>query len=310
MNLIDKIKLIIIGREGYLKLVKKRHNDEILAFERMLDKLYNEGNIEEYFDFIKKTCLNENITNAEEERIEKGLNELKKYSNKIKEFNDFIKYLAVFSKIKYEEKNKEDDEDYENNGNDENNKAMICLFEKFYKLFKKKEINLDLNDNINLYEAIKINDIGKIYERQYEFSNEIPNDFYDNEEIEHIVYKFLTENNYKDKLISILIKHYSNPAIFFNEDFVKTAVLFNYYYLVYKVLNNKIYKINENKENEDNEEEENEEEEKEEKPKRIYHIRKTILIIIFLLILLMSGTIAQHIAILIGIYYAIKGMLK
>jgi len=92
-------------------------------------------------------------------------------------------------------------------------------------------------------------------------------------------------------------------------------VLFNSYYLIYKVLNTKKYQNElsniENKELNEKLNEEERKQEKEEKPKRHYHIRKTILIILFLLaLLLFGGYYGQVLAVLIGIYYALKGMLK
>ena len=300
---LTKIKKFIIGKDAYLKSVKTKYKEEILAFERMQNKLYNED-VAEYLNFIKEKCLEGLIiSNAEEERIEKGLNEIKKASKEIKEYNDFIKYLAVFSKVEFE---------------DEETEPMLNLFKIFYKVFKNKEIDLELyKDNLQYYESIKEEEIIEFYEKALDFTNkELPKDFYDDEEAEHIVFKILTEKKYDEReeykkiLFSKMLKYYSNPSIIFNAGFISRALLFNSYYLIYKVLSTKKYQDELSElENKELAKELNEEE-KETKPERHYHIRKTILIILFLLFLSLFGTAGKILAFLILLYYALKGMLR
>jgi len=306
---ITKIKKFILGKDAYLKSVKKEHNEEILAFERMQDKLYNED-IKDYLDFIKEKCLEGwEVSSAEEEKVNEGIKAIKKASKEIKGYNDFIKYLAVFSKVVFEE---------------EETEPMLYFFKLFYKLFKNKEIDLKLyKENLQYYDSISDVAFGNIYQKTLENLNEkeLPTDFYDDEEVEQIIFKILTEEDYEERqeykkmLFSKLLKYYSNPSIIFNTDFVSRALLFNSYYLIYKVLNTKKYQNElsniENKELNEKLNEEERKQEKEEKPKRHYHIRKTILIILFLLaLLLFGGYYGQVLAVLIGIYYALKGMLK
>jgi len=305
---ITKIKKFIIGKDAYLKSVKKEYNEETLAFERMQDKLYNED-IKDYLDFIKEKCLEGwEVSSAEEEKVNEGIKAIKKASKEIKGYNDFIKYLAVFSKVDFE---------------DEKTEAMLYFFKIFYKLFKNKEIDLELyKENLHYYDSISDVAISDIYQKTLEnvSEKELPTDFYDDEEVEQVVFKILTEKDYDEReeykkmLFSKLLKYYSNPSIIFNADFISRAVLFNSYYLIYKVLNTKKYQEElSNIENKELNEELNEEErkqEKEEKPKRHYHIRKTIAIILFLLFLLLFGIYGQALALLILIYYALKGMLK
>jgi len=306
---ITKIKKFILGKDAYLKSVKTKYKEDILAFERMQNKLYNED-VAEYLDFIKEKCFEGMIiSEAEEERIEKGLNEIKKASKEIKEYNNFIKYLALFSKVDFD---------------DENTLAMLELFKLFYKLFKNKEIDLEFyKETLQYYESIKEEEIKEFYETALEdfTEKELPKDFYDDEEVEQIAFKILTEKKYDEReeykkmLFSKLLNYYSNPSIIFNADFISRALLFNSYYLIYKVLNTKKYQEKlSNIENKELNEELNEEErkqKKEEKPKRHYHIRKTILIILLLLaLLLFGGNYGQALAVLIGLYYALKGMLK
>jgi len=305
---ITKIKKFIIGKDAYLKSVKTKYKEEILAFERMQNKLYNED-VAEYLEFVKEKCLEGwEISGAEEERIEKGLNEIKKASKEIKEYNDFIKYLAVFSKVDFE---------------DEKTEPMLYFFKIFYKLFKNKEIDLELyKENLQYYESINEKEIKEFYREALESISikELPKDFYDDEEAEHIAFKILTEEKYDERqeykklLFSKLLKHYSNPSIIFNADFISRALLFNSYYLIYKVLNTKKYQDElskiENKELSKELNEKRKKAKKEAKPKRHYHIAKTILIILFLLFLLLFGKYGQILAFLIVLYYAFKGMLK
>jgi len=306
---ITKIKKFIIGKDAYLKSVKKEHNEETLAFERMQDKLYNED-IQIYLDFIKEKCLEGWRTdNIDEAKVNEGIKTIKKASKEIKGYNDFIKYLAVFSKVDFE---------------DEKTEPMLYFFKIFYKLFKNKEIDLELyKENLQYYESISDVAISDIYQKTLEnlSEKELPTDFYDDEEVEQIIFKILTEEDYEERqeykkmLFSKLLTYYSNPSIIFNTDFISRAVLFNSYYLIYKVLNTKKYQEKlSNIENKELNEELNEEErkqKKEEKPKRHYHIRKTILIILLLLaLLLFGGNYGQALAVLIGLYYALKGMLK
>jgi len=305
---ITKIKNFIIGKDAYLKSVKTKYKEEILAFERLQDKLYNDE-IKEYLDFIKEKCIEVwGISDAEEERIEKELNEIKKASKEIKEYNDFIKYLAVFSKVDFE---------------DEKTEPMLYFFKIFYKLFKNKEIDLELyKENLQYYESINEKEIKEFYKTALESISikELPKDFYDDEEAEHIAFKILTEKNYEERqeykkmLFSKLLKHYSNPSIIFNADFISRAVLFNSYYLIYKVLNTKKYQDElskiENKELSKELNEKRKKAKKEAKPKRHYHIAKTILILLFLAFLLLFGTAGKILALLIVLYYALKEMLK
>jgi len=305
---ITKIKKFIIGKDAYLKSVKTKYKEEILAFERMQDKLYNEET-KGYLNFIKKECIEGwKISETENKRIDERINEIKKTSKEIKDYNDFIKYLAVFSKVDFE---------------DEETEPMLYFFKVFYKLFKNKELDLELyKENMQYYESINDVAISDIYQKTLEnlTEKELPKDFYDDEEIEQIVFKFLTEKDYEERqeykkmLFSKLLNYYSNPSIIFNADFISRAVLFNSYYLIYKVLNTKKYQDElsklENKEINKKMNDEEKKTKKEEKPKRHYHIRKTILIILFLLFLLLfGGTYGQALAVLIALYYALKGML-
>jgi len=296
-----------MGKDAYLKSVKIK--EEILAFERMQDKLYNEDDIKEYLEFIKDKCLEGMIISEDEEtRIEKGLNEIKKASKEIKGYNDFIKYLAVFSKVDFE---------------DEKTEAMLYLFKLFYKLFKNNEIDLELyEEKEQYYENIKEEEIKEFYEVTPEdfHKQELPTDFYDDEEAEHIMFKFLTEKNhderkeYKKMLFLKLLKYYSYPPIIYNAKIIERAMLFNSYYLIYKVLNTKKYQDElskiENKELNKKMKEEKRKQKKEAKPKRHYHIAKTLLILLFLAFLLLFGTAGKILAFLILLYYALKGMLK
>jgi len=305
---ITKIKKFIFGKDAYLKSVKTKYKEDILAFERLQDKLYNDE-IKEYLEFIKEKCIRWwDISDAENERIEEGLNEIKKASKEIKEYNDFIKYLAVFSKVHFE---------------DEKTEPILYLFKLFYKLFKNKEIDLKFYEEIlQYYESINEEEIKEFYETALEdFSiKEVPKDFYDDEEAEHIAFKILTEKNdeerqeYKKLLFSKLLKHYSNPSIIFNADFISRALLFNSYYLIYKGLNTKKYQDElsklENKELSKELNEKRKKAKKEAKPKSHYHIAKTILILLFLAFLLLFGTAGKVLALLIVLYYALKGMLK
>ena len=305
---ITKIKKFIFGKDAYLKSLKTKYKEEVLAFERLQDKLYNDE-IKEYLEFIKEKCIEGlRISDAEKERIEKGLNEIKKASKEIKEYNDFIKYLALFSKVDFE---------------DEKTEPVLYLFKLFYKLFKNKEIDLELyKENLQYYESINEEEIKEFYREALEdFSiKELPKDFYDDEEAEHVVFKILTEKNYEERqeykklLFSKLLKHYSNPSIIFNADFISRALLFNSYYLIYKVLNTKKYQDElskiENKELSKELNEKRKKAKKEAKLKRHYHIAKTILILLFLAFLLSFGIAGKVLALLIVLYYALKGMLK
>jgi hypothetical protein len=305
---ITKIKKFIIGKDAYLKSVKTKYKEEILAFERMQDKLYNEET-KGYLNFIKKECIEGwKISETENKRIDERINEIKKTSKEIKDYNDFIKYLAVFSKVDFE---------------DEETEPMLYFFKVFYKLFKNKELDLELyKENMQYYESINDVAISDIYQKTLEnlTEKELPKDFYDDEEAEHIIFKILTEKDYDEReeykkmLLSKLLKYYSNPSIIYNTDFISRAVLLNYYYLIYKVLNTKKYQDElsklDNKELNKKMNDEEKKTKKEEKPKRHYHIRKTILIILFLLFLLLfGGTYGQALAVLIALYYALKGML-
>jgi len=305
---ITKIKKFIIGKDAYLKSVKTKYKEEILAFERMQDKLYNEET-KGYLNFIKKECIEGwKISETENKRIDERINEIKKTSKEIKDYNDFIKYLAVFSKVDFE---------------DEETEPMLYFFKVFYKLFKNKELDLELyKENMQYYESINDVAISDIYQKTLEnlTEKELPKDFYDDEEAEHIIFKILTEKDYDEReeykkmLLSKLLKYYSNPSIIYNTDFISRAVLFNSYYLIYKVLNTKKYQDElsklDNKELNKKMNDEEKKTKKEEKPKRHYHIRKTILIILFLLFLLLfGGTYGQALAVLIALYYALKGML-
>ena len=304
---ITKIKKFIIGKDAYLKSLKSKYKEETLTFERIQDTLYNENDIQEYLEFIKEKCIKWwEISEKENKRIDEGLNEIKKASKEIKEYNDFIKYLAVFSKVDFE---------------DEETEPMLYLFKIFYKLFKNEEIDLELyKENLQYYESVKEKEIKEFYEGKLDlFKQELPKDFYDDEEVEQIVFKILTEKNYDEReeykkmLFSKLLKHYSNPSIIFNDKFVERAMIFNSYYLIYKVLNTKKYQDElseiENKElvKELNKKRE---EEKKAKPEKHYHIRKTILIILFLLLLSIFGIAGKIVAFLILLYYALKGMLR
>jgi len=307
MNLIKKIKILVIGKDAYLKSLEKKYKEDIRKFEQLQTKLYNE-NMKNYVEFIKKKCLDKNITDAEKERLENIIKEIRQSVRKINEYNNFVKYLTIFSKIQFEK---------------ENSGTKLNLFRIFYKSYKDKEIsNLIYKDSV-LYDQIDEMDIEDAYDNiKYEiddFKKEIPTDFYDNNEIEEMIYNFLFEKNIdykfedKDKIISILIKHYSNPLIFFDADFIERAVLLNYYYLVYKITISSKYKIDKSNviiDFEDEEENEDSEDEEKEGGKTKYNIRKAIYIILFLLFLLLFGKYGQDFAFLILIYYAIKGMIK
>jgi len=302
--------------------LKRKYRSEILAFERIRDTLYHEDDIEDYLNFIKEKCIDYEFSEEEKEKLNEIIKEIKKISKEIKGYNEFIKYLALFSKVDFD---------------DEKPEQTLHLFEIFYKLFKDKEMSLLKNtydEKKVYYEAIDRDDILEFYQNSFKFVNEknkLPEDFYDDEEAEHIVFKILTEKNYdeieeyKNILLSKILKHYSNPSIFFNYNFIRVAVLFNYYYIIYKILNSKTYKnelsnyktyssvwdrmlFREKKHNEYEEEEE--EENKKLRLKTHYHIAKTILIILFLLFLLAFGIAGKILALLILLYYALKGMLK
>jgi len=306
MNLIKKIKILAIGKDAYLKSLKNEYKEDIRKFEQLQTNLYDK-NIKNYTDFIKKKCLDKNITDAEKERLEKIIKEIRQSVKKINDYNNFIKYLTIFSKIHFEK---------------ENPYTKLNLFNIFYKAYKDKEIEKSIYKDIVLYNQINEIDISDIYDNiKYEidnFNKELPNDFYDSDDIEEMIYNFLTEKNLdykyedKNKIISILIKYYSNPMIFFDADFIERAVLFNYYYLIYKITNSSKYKIDKSNitiDFKDDEDEDSEYEEKEGK-KTKYNIRKAIYIILFLLFLLLFGKYGQDFAFLILLYYAIKGMIK
>jgi len=307
MNLIRKIKILAIGKDAYLKSLEKKYKEDIRKFEQLQAKLYDE-NMKNYTEFIKKKCLDRNITEAEKERLEKIIKEIRQSVKKINEYNNFIKHLTIFSKIQFEKENPD---------------TKLNLFKIFYNTYKDKEIDLAVYKNFALYNQIDEMDIADVYDNiKYEiddFRKELPTDFYDSDEIENMIYNFLIEKNIdykfedKDKIISILIKHYSSPLIFFDVDFIERAVLFNYYYLIYKITNLSKYKIDNSNvtiDFEDKEESEDSEDEEKEGEKTKYNIRKAIYIILFLLFLLLFGKYGQDFAFLILLYYAIKGMIK
>jgi len=307
MNLIKKIKILAIGKDACLKSLKNEYKEDIIKFEQLQTKLYYE-NMKNYTDFIKKKCLDKNITDAEKERLEKIIKEIRQSVKKINDYNNFMKYLTIFSKMHFEK---------------ENPYTKLNLFNIFYKIYKDNEIEKSIYKDIVLYNQINEIDISDVYDNiKYEidnFNKELPSDFYDNDEIEEMIYNFLTEKNadykYDDKIkiISNLIKYYSNPMIFFDADFIERAVLFNYYYLIYKITNSSKYKIDKSNvkiDFEDEEENEDSEDEEKEVKKTKYNIRKAIYIILFLLFLLLFGNYGQDFAFLILLYYAIKGMIK
>jgi len=303
-----------------MNIIDREKSEKKFAFQNMQDELYNKDDTKEHLNFIKDEC-NEvwSTSEAEKEKIDEAIKSLKSTSKEIKGYNDFVKYLAVFSKLDLKDAIR----------------PMLKLFKIFYKTFEEKEIDLDVDEeNIDQYKEIDSKAVVDFYEKtskklDKKNEQELPIDFYDNEEIEQIVFAFLTEEKskddkeeYKKMMLSKIIKHYSNPAIFYNEDVLVRAVLFNYYYLVYKVIHSEAYKNEVAKNSEKNIKEYNKYEEKErkqekkekkEKEKELnskYHIVKTILIILFLLFLSIFGTAGKILALLILLYYGIKGMLR
>ena len=299
-----------------MNITDREKGEKKFAFQNMQDELYNKDEIKEHLDFIKDECIEGWTSEAEKERIDEAIKSIKNASKEIKGYNDFVKYLAVFSKVDLKD-----------------TEAILNLFKIFYKTFKGKELDLKLDEeNLKYYEGIDSGAVVEFYKKTYEklsgkTEKELPTDFYDDKEIEQIVFTLLIEKNsneeieeYKKMILSKIIQYYSHPAIFYNEDVLTRAVLFNYYYLVCKVLNSEAYK-NEvskrkekiRKENKKYEENERKQEKKEKKEKELnskYHIKKTILILLFLAFLLLFGTAGKILAVLILLYYGIKGMLR
>jgi len=305
-----------------MNLIDREKSEKKIAFQNMQDELYNKNDIKEHLDFIKDECIDGWSSEAEKEKIDEAIETIKNASKEIKGYNDFVKYLAVFSKVDVK---------------DNEIRPMLNLFKTFYKTFKGKEIDLDADEkNLNYYKGIDSKAVVEFYEKTSKklgekSEKELPKDFYDNEEIEQIVFVFLTgkksedeKEEYKKMILSKIMQHYSHPAIFYNKDVLARVVLFNYYYLVYKFLNSEAYKKKVAKIEEENKkyykkEKENErkqeqkgkkQKEKEKELNSKYHIVKTILILLFLAFLLLFGTAGKILALLILLYYGIKGMLK
>jgi len=301
-----------------MNIISREKSEKKIAFQNMQDELCNKDEIKEHLDFIKDECIEGWTSEAEKERIDEAIKSIKNASKEIKGYNDFVKYLAVFSKVDLKD-----------------TEAMLNLFKIFYKTFKGKELDLKVDEeNLNYYEGIDSEAVVEFYEKtskklSEKTEKELPTDFYDDKEIEQIVFTLLIEKNsneeieeYKKMILSKIIQYYSHPAIFYNEDVLTRAVLFNYYYLVYKVLNSEAYKKEVSKREEKIRKENKKYEEKERKQKKKvkkekgkelnskYHIKKTILILLFLAFLLLFGTAGKIIAFLILLYYALKGMLR
>jgi len=295
-----------------MNIISREKSEKKFAFKNMQDELYNEDDIKDHLDFIKEKCIDGWSSEAEKERIDEAIEAIKNASKEIKGYNDFVKYLAVFSKVDLKD-----------------TEARLNLFKIFYKTFKDKEIDLDVDkENLDYYEGIDSNDVDEFYKKTYEklsekTGKELPTDFYDDEEIEEIVFALLKEKSkdekeeYKKMMLSKIIQHYLHPAIFYNENVLTRAILFNYYYLVYKVLHSEAYKKEVSKREEKNRKEYKKYEEKERKQKKKekelnskYHIKKTIAILLFLAFLLLFGTAGKILALLILLYYALKGMLR
>jgi len=296
-----------------MNITDREESEKKFAFQNMQDELYNKDEIKEHLDFIKDECIEGWSSEAEKERIDEAIEAIKNASKEIKGYNDFVKYLAVFSKIDLTD-----------------TEAMLNLFKIFYKTFKGKEIDLDVDEeNLKYYEGIDTDAVVEFYEEtskklSEKTEKELPADFYDDKEIEQVVFAFLIEEKsneereeYKKMMLSKIIQYYSHPAIFYNKDVLARAVLFNYYYLVYKVLNSEAFKNEVSKKKQkirkEHKKYEKEEKEKKKKEKELnskYHIKKTILILLFLAFLLLFGTAGKILAVLILLYYGIKGMLR